>query len=130
MELVTQADVYSPIVDENGNYTDKIPFFGNLQHGIKCPCGSRKEKAYETHTIFSQHTKTKSHQKWLQTLNTNKANYYVECEKLQTIVRQQQLIIARLEKQVQSKSLTIDFLTQQLVAKTDGDSKEVNLLDF
>jgi len=115
MELITEPDTYSPNIDNNGNYIDKIPSFGNLKHGIRCHCGSRKQKVYETYGVFAQHIKTKTHQKWLEELNLNKANYYIENEELRTTVRQQQMIIAKLEKDLQNKIMTIDFLTQQLV---------------
>jgi hypothetical protein len=59
MELVTELDIYSPSIDEIGNYVDKIPSFITIKHGIRCPCGSRKNKVYETHGIFSNHVKSK-----------------------------------------------------------------------
>jgi inner membrane protein involved in colicin E2 resistance len=80
--------------------------------------GSRKDKVYETYSIFSQHVKSKAHQKWLQNLNLNKANYYIENEELKTTVQQQRMVIAKLEKEVQNKMMTIDFLTQQLTSKS------------
>lgn len=130
MELVTEPDIYSPNIDDIGNYIDKVPCFGNLKHGIRCRCGSRKDKIYDTYSIFSQHIKTKSHQKWLQDLNLNKANYYIENEDLKTTVRQQQMVIAKLEKDLQNKIMTIDFLTHQLVAKNTPQKVVTNLLDF
>lgn len=129
MELVTEPDIYSPSIDDMGNYIDKIPFFANIKYGIRCPCGCRKDKVYETYNIFSQHVKTKAHQKWLQGLNLNKANYYIENEELKIIIQQQRMVIAKLEKDLQNKIMTIDFLTQQLVAKSN--QKPVSdLLDF
>ena len=130
MQLVTEPDIYSPSIDDIGNYVDKIPCFGNLKYGIKCPCGSRKDKVYDTYNVFSQHIKTKAHQKWLQTLNLNKANYYIENEKLKTTVRQQQMVLAKIEKDLQIKIMTIDFLTQQLVEKNTNQKVVNNLLDF
>ena len=130
MELVTEPDTYSPNIDDIGNYIDKIPSFTTLKHGIRCPCGSRKDKVYDTYSIFSQHIKTKAHQKWLQNLNLNKANYYIENEELKITVRQQQMVIAKLEKDVQNKIMTIDFLTQQLVTKCTNQKTVNNLLDF
>jgi inner membrane protein involved in colicin E2 resistance len=130
MEMATEPDIYTPNIDNNGNYIDKIPSFTNVKHGIRCPCGSRKDKIYETYTIFSQHIKTKAHQKWLQNLNLNKANYYIETEELKITVRQQQMIIAKLEKDLTNKSMTIDFLTQQLVLKNTKQTPIENLLDF
>jgi len=127
MELVTESDIYTPGLNDMGNYIDKIPSFASIKHGIRCPCGSRKDKIYETHSIFSQHIKTKAHQKWLDGLNLNKANYYIENEELKKTIQQQRMVIAKLEKEVQNKIMTIDFLTQQLVCK---NQKVANLLDF
>ena len=75
MELATEPDLYSPSIDSLGNYIDKIPSFNNIKHGLRCPCGSRKDKVYDTYSTFSAHTKTKTHQKWLNDLNLNKANH-------------------------------------------------------
>ena len=130
MELVTEPDTYSPSIDDIGNYCDKIPPFATIKHGIRCPCGSRKDKVYESYNIFSQHIKTKSHQKWLQNLNLNRANYYIENEDLKTNIQQQRLIIAKLEKELQNKLMTIDFLTQQLSTKNVNHTTVSNLLDF
>ena len=130
MELATEPDIYCPSIDDIGNYMDKIPSFANIKHGIRCPCGSRKDKVYEKYSIFSQHIKSKAHQKWLQNLNLNKANYYIENEELKTTIQQQRMIIAKLEKEVQNKMMTIDFLTQQLTSKNVNQPVTSNLLDF
>lgn len=128
MDLVTEPDMYSPSIDDAGNYIDKIPHFAILKKGVRCPCGSRKDKCYDTHSIFAAHIKTKHHQKWLQELNINRANYYVENENLKTTLQNQRIIIANLEKEIQKKSMTIDYLTQQLIAK--HKNTVTDLLDF
>jgi hypothetical protein len=46
---------------------------------------------------------------------------------LKKTIQQQRMVIAKLEKEVQNKIMTIDFLTQQLVCK---NQKVANLLDF
>jgi len=125
MELVTEPDLYMPSIDNLGNYIDKIPSFNNLKNGIRCPCGSRKDKTYDTYGVFSGHIKTKAHQKWLSNLNLNKANYYIENENLKTTLHNQRLIIAKLEKEVQNKIMTIDYLTQQLI-----NNKTIDLMNF
>ena len=56
MELVIEPGIYSPSIDETGNYIDRIPKLSKNE-GINCPC-SRKDKIYN----FSQHMKTKCHQ--------------------------------------------------------------------
>jgi hypothetical protein len=99
------------------------------------------------------HIKTKTHQQWLQTINLNKSNYFVENEKLKITLQNQKLIIAKLERDLNTKIMTIDYLTQQLgsmntadpsracpgcgaagvwsLRKTPNNSKVVNnLLDF
>jgi predicted RNase H-like nuclease (RuvC/YqgF family) len=71
------------------------------------------------------------HQKWLLTLNQNKANYYVEMLKNKEIVESQQKIITQLEQQLQRKNLTIDYLTQQLTRQiTQQSTTSVDLLDI
>ena len=124
MELVVEPDVYSPNIDESGNYIDAIPY---MRKGLRCPCGSRKDKIYETHSVFSAHVKTKTHQKWLTALNQNKANYYVENISLKETIDNQRLIIARLEVDMNQRLRTIDYLTEQLTKK---NATVDNLIDM
>jgi hypothetical protein len=131
MELVVEPDIYSPSINDNGIYVDKVPPFNYIKKGLSCPCGSRKDKIYETHSVFVAHTKTKTHQKWLEMLNANKANFYVDLEKAKEVISNQRLIIAKLEKDVNNKILTIDYLTQQLhKTATSSTSFIEDLLDF
>lgn len=131
MDITTTPDMYTPSVDNNGNYVDHIPV---IKHGLFCPCGSRKDKIYENASKFSSHIKTKIHQKWLIILNDNKANYYMESLKYKEITENQQKIITRFEQQLQQKSLTIDYLTEQLVRNKNipqnTNSDLLNLLDL
>lgn len=130
MELATEPDIYSPSIDEMGNYIDKMPQINNLKNGIRCPCGTRMDKAYESKSVFSRHIKTKTHQEWLSNLNLNKANYYIENEKQKETIQNQRLIIAKLEKDVNNKIMTIDFLTQQMNKYKSSQLSVNNLLDF
>jgi len=123
MELVTEPDIYSPSVDCNGNYVDKIPSSFHIKNGLRCPCGSRKDKTYDC-SNFSNHIKTKTHQKWLADMNTNKTNFYSSNIILQDTLNNQKLIIARLERDIILKSKTIDILTQQLINR----DKETNII--
>jgi hypothetical protein len=115
MDITITPDIYTPSVDNAGNYVDIIPI---IRSGLFCPCGSRKDKTYETSTKFSAHIKSKSHQKWLLNLNQNKANYYVELLQHKELVENQRKIITQLENQLQKKTLTIDYLTDQLTSRT------------
>lgn len=124
MDLITEPDLYAPSLDTLGNYIDKIPSFNNIKHGLQCPCGSRKGKAYDNFSSFSGHIKTNAHQKWLADLNLNKGNHYSENITLKSTIQNQRLIIAKLEKDLQNKLMTIDYLTQQLVKR--ANTKSVN----
>jgi hypothetical protein len=117
MELVTEPDTYSPNIDDKGNYVDKVPsFYTNARaNGLRCPCGTRKDKIYTSHATFTAHIKTKTHEKWLQELNTNKANFYVESQKLRDVVQSQKIMIGKMELNILNKNMTIDYLTKQLV---------------
>jgi hypothetical protein len=117
MDLIVEPDIYSPNIDNDGNYVDKSPSYIHFKNGIRCPCGTRKDKIYECNSYFSNHVKTKTHQKWLFDLNTNKTNYYTENIILKDTINNQKIIIARLEKDKIVKSKTIDILTQQLINK-------------
>jgi hypothetical protein len=114
MSLAVEPDTYSPSIDEQGRYIDKIPPFNNIQNGLRCPCGTRKDKVYKTYSIFFQHIKTETHKKWLAYVNVNRANYYIENEEMKQLIQNQKLIISKLEKDLNNRNLTIDYLTQQL----------------
>ena len=129
MELVTEPDTYIPGIDDIGNYIDNIPSFNVIKHGIRCPCGARKDKTYDTCSLFSSHIKTKTHNEWLLNVNLNKANYFIQTEELKKTVHNQRLIIAKLEKELKNKHITIDYLTNQLVLNTTTDT-HINLLDI
>jgi hypothetical protein len=125
MELSLTSDVYSPNIDETGNYIDKIPSFNNHKPGISCPCGSRKDKVYANASMFSAHIKTKSHQTWIASLNANKTNHLTENASMKELIHNQRMIIAKLEKDIQVKIMTIDCLTQ-LLSKITHDNTTTN----
>lgn len=127
MDITITPDTYTPSVDCDGNYIDNIPI---IKNGLFCPCGSRKDKTYESATKFAVHVKSKSHQKWLLILNQNKANYYVEMLKNKELVENQRKIITQLENQLQKKALTIDYLTEQLTTKNALQTCNIDLLDI
>lgn len=128
MDLSLDSDIYEPNIDDCGNYNDYIPPSNKFKNGLRCPCGARKDHVFDTRTSFNCHIKTKTHQKWLSDLNSNKMNFYTECEKLKELVNSQKIIIARLEKEINTKIKTIDYLTQQLMNKETNSV--VDLLTF
>jgi len=131
-DLVLEAEIYTPNVDDNGIYVDKIPQIATLKHGIRCPCGTRQDKTYNTVVKFSAHIKTKKHQEWISNLSKNKLNYYEENVKLKDNVHNQRLIIANLEKSINNKNLAIEFLTEQLNTKYPIIQNKIshNLIDL
>ena len=129
MDLAVDSDIYEPSIGDDGNYSDYLPPSSKFKNGLRCPCGARKDHVFDSRPSFNVHIKTKTHQKWLSDLNTNKMNYYTECEKLKELVNSQKLIIARLEKEINTKLKTIDYLTEQLMNKDKGDTV-LDLLSF
>jgi hypothetical protein len=125
MDLALQPNLYGPSIDANGNYVDRIPYGNTIM--LQCPCGTRKDKVYETHSMFAAHTKTKTHQKWIHELNLNKANFFTENIELKSLIHNQRKIIASLEKDISDKTRTIDYLIAQL---TTTSSVEEDLIDF
>ena len=117
LDIALEPEIYCPNVDSAGNYIDKIPSSIVLKNGIRCPCGTRQDKSYNTPAKFAVHIKSKKHQQWLGDLNANKLNFYEENIKLKDTVQNQRLIIANFEKSLNTKNLTIEFLTQQLNSK-------------
>ncbi len=123
MALVTEPDVYTPNIDDSGKYVDRIPAFNSpaLANGIRCPCGTRKDKVYLSPQLFAAHCKSKTHEKWVQDLNANKSNFFTENQKLREIVHAQKIMIGKLELEVSSKNMTINYLTQE-VSKMMGSA--------
>ena len=113
---ITLDEWYAPSIDSVGNYIDRVP-----KTEVKCPCGSRQHKTY-TRQQFTTHIKSQIHQKWLISINDNKANYYVENEKLKDTLRTQQLLLIRLENEVRIKTFQLEDMKKKHVETT-------NLLD-
>lgn len=129
MELVVDSDIYAPNVDNQGNYADYLPSASKFSNGLRCPCGARKDHVFDNRQSFASHTKSKTHQKWLLDLNANKLNYYTDCERLKDVVKSQQIIIAKLEKEINAKLTTIDYLTQKLMLNETRHT-DMDLLSF
>jgi hypothetical protein len=128
MDISLDSDVYEPNIDDKGTYVDFLPPSSKFKNGLRCPCGARKDHVFDSRASFVVHTKSKTHQKWLSDLNTNKMNYFTECEKLKEVVNSQKIIIARLEKEINTHKQTIITLAQQLSSKHSDNA--IDLLSF
>ena len=124
MELTLEPELYAPSLDNNGIFVDNIP---QIRHGIRCPCSSRE---YTTKQNFVVHTKTKTHQKWLESVNNNRENLFVENVRLNELVKNQQLIIAKLENEVKTKSFAIEVLAKMLSDAQNPNTTTCDLLDL
>lgn len=116
MDLSLEPELYSPSINATGEYVDVVPSPSQFKHGLRCPCGTRGQKAYVSSSLFSTHTKTKHHQKWLQQLNTNRTNHFTENVQLKETLHNQQLIISKLEKELYHKNWMVQYLSSQLQA--------------
>jgi len=117
--LSVEPDMYSPNMDEFGNYVDYVPSSSHFNNGLRCPCGTRRDSvAHSTPAKFTQHIKTKTHVKWLESLNNNKQNYMIENEKQKEIIHQQQQLVIQLSQDIQKQRNIIYGLTQQVTSLT------------
>ena len=127
MDLAIEPEYYEPTIDENTNYSDYIPSSSKFTHGLRCPCGSRKEHVFDNRQSFSTHVKTKKHLKWLFDLNNNKMNYFSENLKLNEIITTQKIIIAKLQRENNEYTQLIVLLTKKIELK---DTISIDLLNF
>ena len=114
MDLAVEPDMYEPTINDNGDYIDVLPSSGKFQNGFRCPCGARREHIFDSRANFAMHIKTKSHNKWLQELNTNKLNYYSENVKLSETITTQKLIIGQLQKEIDENKQLIIHLSKKI----------------
>jgi len=114
MDIAVIPDVYAPDIDERGDYIDHIPFIYN---GIYCPCGTRKDKIYDTKQKFASHIKTKRHTGWLKTLNLNKTNHLIDSIKQREIIETQKKIISTLQVTITEHKVTNEYLLSQLTKR-------------
>jgi len=119
MDLIIESDNYEPNIDELGNYIDYIPSSSKFKNGIRCPCGTRKEHIFESRQPFCGHIKTKTHLKWINDLNINKMNYFTENIKLNDLINNQKLIIAKLQRESEDNLKLIAHLTKKIEFKQE-----------
>jgi ATP-dependent 26S proteasome regulatory subunit len=124
MDLAIQPEFYTATIDNHGNYVDYIPSF-QMKNGIRCMCGSRKDKIYNNSNTFITHTKTQHHKSWLEHLNNNKMNYYKENREMKELIHNQKIIIGNYEKEINSLKAVVNHLEKKKEVLTT-----VDLLEF
>jgi hypothetical protein len=95
MELILIPDIYTPAIDENGNYVDH-EIINVKKNGSKCPCKPIMY-TFNSKSIFKDPTRTKSHKLWLCELNNNKSNLLQQNIELIETNKNQQKIIQELQ---------------------------------
>ncbi len=128
MNISLQPEFYKPSLDNNGNYIDSLLSF-NMDVGIKCPCMPGKERLFTNKSKFNTHKKTKTHQTWLERMNSEKNNYYVENIKLKELIESQQKIIAKYDLELMKKKAIIEFLSNKSTSQ-DLNHQTLDLLDL
>lgn len=123
--IATQPDIYAPSINNEGTYVDNIP----PQHkfsvsGLRCPCSIRKDTVFWARQNFMSHTKTKTHQNWLCGLSLDNTNMYIKSQEMAQTIKEQKIMIARLEKEISHRDITIMTLTRQFNQLTDESQKQ------
>ena len=129
MDLIVESDIYEPCISDGSNYSDYLPPSSKFKNGLRCPCGTRKEHIFDSRQSFNGHIKTKTHQKWLQDLNSNKMNYYTENIKLNETINNQKFIIAKLQRENDENIKLIAHLTKKMEMK-EQSNVVIDLLTF
>ena len=124
MALITDSDIYSPGMNDEGLYIDKIPCFRDRPQGLRCPCNGN---TFCSRQSFVTHTKSGCHKNWLENHNTNRQNYFQELEQAKRLIQQQKLLIAQLEREKTDLRRTIHILSTPQV---DNTTTGINLLEF
>jgi uncharacterized protein YeaO (DUF488 family) len=141
MDLILTPDIYEPSIDETGNFIDKIPSWSCLKgKGIMCACGSRKNKVYETSSLFTSHIRSQTHKKWIDGLNANKVNLYMENVQMKKIIQELRHILSHYEKEtarlkqqytieITNKEQVIQSLTS-LLSETSSEKVQSHVVDL
>lgn len=141
MDLILTPDTYEPSINEKGDFIDKIPSWSCLKgKGIMCACGSRKNKVYETSSLFTSHIRSQTHKKWIEGLNANKVNLYMENVQMKKIIQELRHILSHYEKEmarlkqqytieITNKEQVIQSLTS-LIGETTNDNIQSRAVDF
>ena len=141
MDLILTPDIYEPSINEHGDFIDKIPSWSCLKgKGIMCACGSRKNKVYETSSLFTSHIRSQTHKKWIEGLNANKVNLYMENVQMKKIIQELRHILSHYEKEtarlkqqytidISNKEQVIQSLTS-LIGESSNDNIQRQSVDF
>lgn len=126
MDILATPDVYEPTISIDGQYVDYVPSFQFLNNGLRCPCSNHG--GYKNATSFRKHIESQKHRTWLETINANKHNIYVENENLKLIVEQQRQQLIEKERAIRDKESEIRILTRIVEEKMGNLNTNVNMM--
>tara|TARA_B100000073_G_C23620823_1_gene528449 strand:- start:270 stop:659 length:390 start_codon:yes stop_codon:yes gene_type:complete len=124
--IETAANMYTPKMDVDTRLYSDQPVV-DITHGIICPCTSKH--IFYKKTSFQTHQKTKRHLNWIRFLNDNSMNYYQQVLEQEKTIKNQQLILADMDKQLQRKTTIIEYYENKYLSSCQY-TDEKNLLDF
>ena len=112
MEITTNPETYTPYIDlETQAYSDHNII--NIKYGMVCPC--TPTKVFYKREQFSSHKKTKKHRLWIDHLNANANNFYVQCLEHDKTIKTQQMLLAQADIKSKQDETIIKYLEQKMV---------------
>jgi len=117
MDVIENPEIYVPSM----NSTTKGYCDHNVIHfskGIICPC--TPSKVFYKKVSFKTHKETNKHKSWLEYLNANSQNYYKECLIQEKTIKEQHIIMNRLENEIQKKDIIIQYLETSINKQQNG----------
>ena len=106
-DLAVTPDQYSPVLNQNGEYADSLPYGSTNSHWY-CPCSNTH--AFKRSSLMA-HFRSKKHQRWLSNMNANRHNHLTQFIEAQTTIKSQTRIIAeqqRLVDRAESKAAGLE----------------------
>jgi hypothetical protein len=118
---------YAPKMDsETRLYSDQHIF--DFTKGVICPCTAGK--TFNKKSSFQNHQKTKRHLSWIQNLNDNATNFYLQTLQQENVIKSQQLLLTRLDIQLKQKATIIEYYENKYLHNNIVSGEEADLLNF
>ena len=126
-ELAVTPDMYSPSLNADGEYSDKLPYGPTNSHWF-CPCSN--DHAYKRASLAA-HFRSKRHQRWLANMNANRENHPTQYVEAQGTIKSQMRIIAEQQKavdQAQNRTAGLEHIIRMRDARIQELEAELYVL--
>lgn len=107
-------------------YSDHSIF--DFTKGVICPCTTGR--TFHKKGSFHTHQKCKRHICWIQHLNDNATNFYLQTIEQESVIRCQQLLLAKLDVQLKQKGTIIEYYENKYLYNNVVSNEETDLLHF